>query len=41
MSVIASTPGDAEAKNAPTSGRLLFLDLGPGRILSATLMAPI
>ena len=27
MSAIASTPIDAEAKNAPTSGRLFFLDL--------------
>ena len=35
MSAIASTPTDAEAKNAPTSGRLFFLDLGAGRILSA------
>ena len=35
MSAIASTPIDAEAKNAPTSGRLFFLDLSAGRILSA------
>ena len=35
MSAIDSTPIDAEAKNAPTSGRLFFLDLGAGRILSA------
>ncbi len=35
MSAIASTRKDAEAKNAPTSGRLFFLDLGAGRILSA------
>ena len=35
MSAIASTPIDAEAKNAPTSGRLFFLDLSGGRILSA------
>ena len=35
MSAIASTPIDAEAKSAPTSGRLFFLDLGAGRILSA------
>jgi hypothetical protein len=35
MSAIASIRRDAEAKNAPTSGRLLFLDLGAGRILSA------
>jgi hypothetical protein len=34
MSAIASTI-DAEAKNAPTSGRLFFLDLSGGRILSA------
>jgi hypothetical protein len=27
MNAIASTPIDAEAKNAPTSGRLFFLDL--------------
>ena len=35
MSAIASTPIDTEAKNAPTSGRLFFLDLSGGRILSA------
>ena len=35
MSAIASTSIDAEAKNAPTSGRLFFLDLSGGRILSA------
>ncbi len=35
MSAIASAPIDAEAKNAPTSGRLFFLDLSAGRILSA------
>ena len=35
MSSIASTPKDAETKNAPTSGRLFFLDLSGGRILSA------
>jgi len=35
MSAIASTPIDAEAKNAPTFGRLFFLDLSAGRILSA------
>jgi hypothetical protein len=35
MSAIASTPIDAEAKNAPTSGRLFFLDLSDGRLLSA------
>ena len=27
MSAIASRPIDAEAKNAPTAGRLFFLDL--------------
>ena len=31
----SSTPIDAEAKNAPTSARLFFLDLSGGRILSA------
>jgi hypothetical protein len=35
MSAIASTPIDAEADTTPTSGRLFFLDLGAGRILSA------
>ena len=35
MSAMGSTPIDAEAKNAPTSGRLFFLDLSGGRILSA------
>jgi hypothetical protein len=35
MSAIASTPTDAAGKNAPTSGRLFFLDLSGGRILSA------
>jgi DNA-binding beta-propeller fold protein YncE len=35
MSTIASTPIDAAAKNAPTSGRLFFVDLSGGRILSA------
>src|SRR3984885_8751306 len=35
MSAIASTPINAAAKNAPTSGRLFFLDLSGGRILSA------
>ena len=35
MSAIGSTPIDAEAKNAPTSARLFFLDLSGGRILSA------
>jgi hypothetical protein len=31
MSAIASTSIDAEVKNAPTSGRLFFLNLGAGR----------
>lgn len=31
MSMMASTPIDAEMKNAPTSGTLFFLDLGAGR----------
>jgi hypothetical protein len=35
MSSIACTPKDAKTKNAPTSGRLFFLDLSGGRILSA------
>jgi hypothetical protein len=35
MSAIASTPIDPAAKNAATSGRLFFLDLSGGRILSA------
>src|SRR5579871_5739227 len=35
MSAIASTSIDAEAKNAPTSGRLFFLNLSAGRVLSA------
>ena len=35
MSAIASTPIDVAAQNAPTSGRLFFLDLSGGRILSA------
>src|SRR5579862_7533939 len=35
MSAIASTSIDAEAKNAPTLGRLFFLNLSAGRILSA------
>ena len=35
MSAISSTPINAEAKNAPTFGRLFFLDLSAGRILSA------
>jgi DNA-binding beta-propeller fold protein YncE len=35
MSAIASRSIDAEKKNAPRSGRLFFLDLGAGRILSA------
>jgi hypothetical protein len=35
MSAVASTPIHAEARNAPASGRLFFLDLSAGRILSA------
>ena len=35
MSAIASTPIDAEAKNAHTSARLFFLNLSGGRVLSA------
>ena len=35
MSAIASMPIDAEAKNAPTSARLFFLNLSGGRVLSA------
>jgi hypothetical protein len=35
MSAITSTPIDVEAKGAITSGRLFFLDLSGGRILSA------
>ena len=35
MSSIVSTPIDAETKTAPTLGRLFFLDLSAGRILSA------
>src|SRR3984885_16049016 len=35
MNAIASTPRDAAAKNAPKSGKLFFLDLSGGRILSA------
>ena len=34
MSAIVSTPIAAEAKNAPTSARLFFLDLSAGRILA-------
>jgi len=41
MSAIASTPTDAEAKNATMSARLFFLDLSAGRILSANPDAPI
>jgi len=42
MTAIVSTPIGAGAKNAPTSGRLFFLDLSAGRILCPqTLMAPI
>jgi hypothetical protein len=35
MSAIASRKIVAEARNAPTSGRLFFLDLSGGRVLSA------
>jgi hypothetical protein len=35
MSAIASMPIDAATKNAYTSGRLFFLDLSGGRVLSA------
>jgi len=35
MSAIASSKVVAEERNAPTSGRLFFLDLSGGRILSA------
>jgi len=35
MSAIASTSTNAEVKNASTSGRLFFLNLSAGRILSA------
>ena len=35
MGAIAFTPRGPDAKNAPTSGRLFFLDLSAGRILSA------
>jgi DNA-binding beta-propeller fold protein YncE len=35
MRAIASRPIDAQAKSARTSGRLFFLDLSTGRILSA------
>src|ERR1700681_1623895 len=35
MSAIASTRIDTDPKNGPTSGRLFFLDLGAGRVLSA------
>jgi hypothetical protein len=35
MSAIASTPIQAEANKAPTCGRLFFLNLSAGRILSA------
>ena len=35
MGAIPSTPINADAKNAPASARLFFLDLGAGRILSA------
>jgi len=35
MSAITSTPNNAGADNSTTSGRLFFLDLGGGRVLSA------
>src|SRR5258707_2381144 len=35
MSAITSTPINAGADNSTTSGRLFFLDLGAGRVLSA------
>jgi hypothetical protein len=35
MSATVSIPIDAQAKTAPTSGRLFFLDLSAGRMLSA------
>ena len=35
MNAITSTPIVAEAKNAPASGRIFFLDLSGGRVLSA------
>ena len=35
MSAIASNPLNAGANNSTTSGRLFFLDLGAGRVLSA------
>lgn len=35
MSSIASTSNNAEANKSTTSGRLFFLDLGAGRVLSA------
>jgi hypothetical protein len=35
MSAVVSTPTEAQAKIAPTSSRLFFLDLSAGRILSA------
>ena len=41
MSAMASTPIDAEAKNAPTPGRLFFLDLSGGRIHYASTMPGI
>ena len=37
MSAITSTPIDTEAKNAPAPGRLFFLALSAGRVLSANL----
>ena len=41
MSATASTPIDAEARSAPASGRLFFLKLSAGRVMSANLTAPI
>src|SRR6202035_3175339 len=35
MSALASTPINADANPTPTSGRLFFLNLSAGRILSA------
>ncbi len=41
MSATASTSIDAQAKNASASGRLFFLKLSAGRVMSANLTAPI
>src|SRR5262249_37094280 len=35
MNAASSTSSNAEASKAPASGRLFFLDLGAGRVLSA------